>query len=162
MLQKKTFIFATLTNCQQLLLGLQNLGPPPQTMMAPLGSYAAHILPRASGRSGTPDSRHNPAMVLTLFSDNLQKLFSLPLGPIISIEVECSFSLFSLVVSPPSSMMRVVLSFSSGHTSCSAHTARAVASPSHVPTPGSFSRDLVLTPPPHVLLHVVQGPHSAH
>ena len=39
-----------------------------------------------------------------------------PLGPRISIEVECSFSLFSLVVSPPSTMIRVELSFSRGQT----------------------------------------------
>ena len=32
------------------------------------------------------------------------------------MEVECSFSLFSLVVSPPSTMIRVELSFSRGQT----------------------------------------------
>ena len=35
----------------------------------------------------------------------------------ISIDVECSFSLFSLVVSPPITTTRVVLSFSNGQTS---------------------------------------------
>jgi hypothetical protein len=48
---------------------------------------------------------------ITIFAD-----FSWPAGPMISTEVECSFSLFSLVVSPPMTTTRVELSFSSGHT----------------------------------------------
>ena len=32
-------------SCQQLLFGLQNLWPPPQTINAPDGSKAAHIFP---------------------------------------------------------------------------------------------------------------------
>ncbi len=47
----------------------------------------------------------------TIFAD-----FSWPAGPMISTEVECSFSLFSLVVSPPMTTTRVELSFSKGHT----------------------------------------------
>ena len=85
-----------------------------------------------------------------------------PFVPIISTEVECSFSLFSLVVSPPRTTISVLLSFSSGQTSCSAQTTVSLASPSQVPMPGSFSRVLDFFPPPQVLEHMVHGAHSAH
>ena len=78
------------------------------------------------------------------------------------MDCECSFSLFSLVVSPPSTMISVLLSFSRGQTSCWAHTPYRVASPSQVPTPGNFSLVLILVPPPQVLLHRDHGVQFDH
>merc|ERR1719178_374983 len=130
-------------SCQQLLFGLQNLWPPPQTISAPDGSKAAHIFPRGSGRSGTPEWRQRPEELM------------------ISMLVLCLFSPDS-AVSPPRTTSNVELSFSKGHTSCSEQMTVCSASPSHVPIPGSFSLVRVFLPPPQVLLQTENGAHSAH
>ena len=69
----------TLMSCQQLLFGLQNLWPPPQTISAPEGSKAAHIFPNDG------DNQYMAIIIIVIFINSIklkkvQKKKCLPRG----------------------------------------------------------------------------------